>query len=211
MNQDATGPRRRPKLDPAVVISFRRARITQALAELCSEKGFRATTISDIAARARVSRKTIYDNFDNSEAIFCELLEASLASLFERTQAACSAEPGDGLEQVDAALTAVVTWVAMEPSAARIWLVEAGTAGERSRQLQLKALARFTDLLRRYTPPDTRRPTVVDEMVVGGVESILRYLIVAGETERAGRVLPGLIDFLRQPYLRDPDGLGFGG
>ena len=34
-----------------------------AMAELCSERGYAATKIADVVSRAGVARKTLYDNF----------------------------------------------------------------------------------------------------------------------------------------------------
>lgn len=58
-------------------------------------------------------------------------------------------------------------------------------------------------------PVSPTRPDSVEDLLVGGIVSTLRYLVLAGEAERAPSLLPGLGEFLWQPYLvegEDPVG-----
>lgn len=59
-----------PVLSSEVVDEYRRRAFTDALAELCSERGYRATTIADVVARAKSIRNTAYQHFANREDIF---------------------------------------------------------------------------------------------------------------------------------------------
>jgi AcrR family transcriptional regulator len=202
-------PSARPQLGREVIAAFRRRHLEDTLTELCAEQGYRATTITDVTRRAHVARNTVYEHFANKEAIFLALLERRFAELFERVETTCSASDDDPRPRVEAGLGAVLGWVAAEPVAARACLVEAACATPRALQVYLGATARFTDLLRGCAPVSPTRPDSVEDLLVGGIASTLRYLVLAGEAERAPSLLPGLGEFLWQPYLvegEDPTG-----
>ena len=62
-----------PADDPAVDDGQRRGRILWALASCMAEKGYQATTISDIARVARVSKTVVYTHFRDKEECLLEL------------------------------------------------------------------------------------------------------------------------------------------
>jgi AcrR family transcriptional regulator len=191
----------RPQLDRSVVSSFKRRRIADALAELCIEQGFRATTIDHVARRAHVSRTTIYELFENREQIFIAVLDRAIPELFERTEAACQAAALGSRHRLEAGLGAVLAWVAEEPVAAWSCLVEALAATPESLDRYLQAIARFTVLLGSVVPAEVQRPKTTEESLVGGVASILSGLIRGGEASSAPELLPQLTVFLRGPFL----------
>lgn len=191
----------RPVLSREIQDSFRRRRIAQALAEECFERGYRATTIAHVGARARFARNTIYGQFPNKEAIFITLLKGAEAELNDRVRHVCEETGEDPRRRVQAALAAVLDWVADDPPTARALLVEAPTVSPTAFGLQLAMLAGFTDQLRQVRTRDPQRPVCTEELLVDGVASILRCLLVAGEASRASSLLPGLCGVLEQPYL----------
>src|SRR3954453_9480433 len=62
-----------PADDPAVDDGHRRGRILWGLATCMAEKGYQATTISDIARAARVSKTVVYAHFRDKEHCLLEL------------------------------------------------------------------------------------------------------------------------------------------
>jgi len=58
-----------------------RARLIEAAARAISEKGFRETTLDEIAAYAGLTKGAIYDNFRSKEALFLEVMLASPSRL----------------------------------------------------------------------------------------------------------------------------------
>ncbi|HXQ88889.1 MAG TPA: helix-turn-helix domain-containing protein [Solirubrobacterales bacterium] len=70
-----------------------RQRIIDALVESCEEKTYAATTITDIVARAHISRTTFYKHFDDKRSCFDAALDHCLAEL--EAVAAASHEPGE--------------------------------------------------------------------------------------------------------------------
>ena len=194
----------RPLIDPAIPLWFRRRRITDAMAELCVEEGYRAATIAKVVGRAGVSRTTVYEHFGNREEIFLASLDQSVDELLQRTEEACQDARSQERPPLEAGLGAILGWVAEEPAAAWVSLVEAFCATSSSIQRYLDALARFADLLGGVLPTEVPRPKVIEESLVGGVASILNGLLRAGEAYRAPEMLPELVTFVRAPFLKVP-------
>jgi AcrR family transcriptional regulator len=189
----------RPMLPAEFVADFRRRAITDALAELCVEQGYRATTIADVAARAKTGRNTLYELFENREQIFLALLDRAIGELLDRTRLACREA---GREQrLEAGLAAVLSWVAEEPGLARAFFVEATCATPEAFRRYLEAITQFAALLHGNVPSEVPRPASTEESLVGGIASILRFRINNGEAKRAPALLPELTGFLRMPFI----------
>ena len=71
----------------------RRQEILQAARSEFFERGFHNPTVDDVAARAEVSKGTIYLYFESKEEILAHLLVEGLDHLLKDMQAACQAQP----------------------------------------------------------------------------------------------------------------------
>src|SRR3954468_24543470 len=67
----------------AVEDGQRRARILLALATCMAQKGYRATTISDIARVGRVSKTVVYAHFRDKEECLLELVSRATDKVIE--------------------------------------------------------------------------------------------------------------------------------
>jgi AcrR family transcriptional regulator len=186
-------------LSAKFLADLRRQRITDALAELCAEQGYRSTTVTDVVSRARTSRNTFYEHFEGREQAFQSLLDRSIGELLDCTKLACQRTAPE--QRVEAGLGAVLTWVAAEPAAAWVCFVEATCATPESFRRYLEAITEFATMLRGNVPTEVPRPASTEESLVGGVASILRFRIYNGEGERAPELLPELTNFLRLPFV----------
>jgi AcrR family transcriptional regulator len=195
----------RPLLAREVVVEFRRRQIESTLAELCVERGYRATTIAAISSRARVARATVYEQFTNKEDIFLALQARAVANLSERIEAACAAAPGDSAARMAAGVAALLAWVAQEPASAWVCFVESLCATPESLRRYLEAIERFTTMLSGAVPSDVPRPLTTEESLIGGVASILSGLVRDGEAQRAPELQPHLMIFLRASFLAVPE------
>lgn len=191
----------RPLLSPEVVDRFRRARITDALALVCLDRGYRGATIAHVATRAGTSRGTIYQHFENKEAIFLALLERVLSELEEKVDLACE-RADDPLGRIEAGLGAVLAWAAADPAAAAAVIVHSAAVSERAIALQAEALTGFADRLRSCSPGDRPR-TSLEQLLVGGVTAILSARLISGGAASLSELLPGLTAFLAEPLLAE--------
>jgi AcrR family transcriptional regulator len=70
-----------------------RQRLFSAAVELIAEQGFSATTVDDIALRAKVAKGTVYYNFKSKTALFEELLRYGIGLLTGEFRAAVAGLP----------------------------------------------------------------------------------------------------------------------
>lgn len=190
----------RPVLPREFVAVRKRRRIMDAMAELSAEQGYEATKIADIVRRAGVARKTLYDNFDGKEEVFLGAFDSAVTEVSVRIEESCAAVGEEWDEQVAAGLRAFLTYIAENPAAARMCLIEAMSATPAASARYDDATQRFVDLLHRSAPADTGLPETTAETLVGGVAWILHQKIRRGETERALDLMPELLDFILSPY-----------
>lgn len=190
----------RPELPREFVASHKRRRMMDAVAELTSEGGYEATKIADIVRRAAVARKTLYDNFDGKEDLFLSAIDATTTEMRELVEDAC-AQASSREAGIVAGLEALLEFVAENPAAARMCMVEAISATPGSARLYDAAVRDFVELFRKSAPPDADLPETIEESLVGGVAWIVQLQIRRGEAEQAPELLPELSQFVLSPYL----------
>jgi TetR/AcrR family transcriptional regulator, mexJK operon transcriptional repressor len=123
--------------DPRVVRS--RAAVLEAATTLFLRNGYPATTMDDIADTAGVSKRTVYNNFTDKEALFREVVTAAtgIAEEFAADAAAELADPDD----LPAALSALAHRLAAAATNPRV---------VRLRRLLIGEAHRFPDLAAEY-------------------------------------------------------------
>lgn len=95
--------RRQPK-------DVRRAQILDAALAVCAEKGYHATRIDDIAARAQLSKGAVYHHFDSKQEVFIGVLDQMMEEFVAVLVAAEAAKAGvaDTLRRI-VVMTATMT------------------------------------------------------------------------------------------------------
>ena len=108
-----------PATAPDFGAGEQRRRIIDAMIDSCAEKTYGGTTISDIVARARISRTTFYKQFDDKRACF----DAAIGHCIEQLQAvAAAAHTGEDApaDAVRKATSAVIEALAARPGLAQL-------------------------------------------------------------------------------------------
>ncbi|MDT5015803.1 MAG: hypothetical protein QOD39_1963 [Mycobacterium sp.] len=131
---------------PAQTASLRTAQVAQTRAALVAagrrlfgEKGFRATSVEDLAGEARVTTGALYHHFSTKTALFeAVFVQAHTDLLTASTDAAQGAT--DGLDELTRGFEAFLDGV-LQPDIQRILILD-GPA--------VLGLARFTELDERY-------------------------------------------------------------
>lgn len=191
----------RPQLPPEFIAAHKRRRMIDAMAELCAEQGYEATKIADVVRRARVARKTLYDNFSGKEELFLAAFDSAVAEAGAAVAEAC--EPIDGAEweeRTEAGLRALLEYAAAHPSEARLCLVEAPAASAASSARYDAAVDGYIERLRGAAPSGVGRPATLVEALVGGTLWIVQRHIRGGGAEDAVDLLPELLEFVISPY-----------
>jgi len=190
----------RPELPRDFIAGHKRRRMMEAIAELTSEKGYEATKIADIVRRAKVARKTLYDNFDGKEDLFLAAVDYYLDELGNRVSDACAEAELLWQRRIEAGLAAFLGFLAERPAAARMCMIEALSATPGAAARYDAAVNRFVGMLKEAVPSESDLPETIEESLVGGVAWIANQQIRRGEAERAPELLPELSEFLLSPY-----------
>jgi AcrR family transcriptional regulator len=175
-----------------------RGRIVDAMIESCAEKTYAATTISDIVARARISRTTFYKHFDDKRACFHAAIDYCIAEIKRVAAAAHSPEdpPGDAARR---AATAVLEAMAARPGVAQVLTGDAMAvdpgAVERYRRATVPALealwSRNGNGATAHTDP---------RLAFGQAQVLILNQIASGRLRRLPDLLPEIVYLTVSPY-----------
>jgi AcrR family transcriptional regulator len=175
-----------------------RERLIHGMVAAVAERGYAATTITDVVRHARVSRRTFYEHFDTKEACFLAAYDA----VSDAVLAAIAGAAGDAAgweDRIAAGVRAYLRALASQPAVARVFTVEILTAGP-------PALARRREVLRRFAghiqaEVDTARAAGAPEQPLGDTPALalagaVHELVLAALEHDAGEELPALEDDL---------------
>ena len=139
-------PRGRHGLPRELVERSQRERLLAAVVRVTASKGYENTSVADILAEAGVGRESFYELFDDK--LDCLLVaHAALMDHLEATIIAAYEEPVAWVDRVRRAVAAVLEWLAADPAAARVTLVELAAVGSVSRERFQQNFLRFAKLL----------------------------------------------------------------
>ena len=142
-----------------------RQRLLDAMSLVVARKGYAETTIADIAAEARVSKRTFYEHFGNkAECLIALYLAASDQALAALRAAIDPAR--DWHEQVEDAVQAYLSTLACNPPLVRTLVLEIlhlGAEGLKVRRRVNHDIARFiVDVVRPRLPSRARPPALLE-------------------------------------------------
>jgi AcrR family transcriptional regulator len=160
--------------------SGHRARLIDAMACSIEEKGYRQTTVADVVRIARTSRRSFYEHFEDRDACFLALFDATSDAIMERI--AASVEPDRPLEeQIDNSLSSYLDSIARRPGLSQSFARELAALGEAGAARQRAVTEHFAELLVRLVESALRErgesrghPLTMDmaTMIVGGLREL---------------------------------------
>lgn len=169
-----------------------RHRALAAMADAVGERGYPETTVRDVLERARMSRRTFYQLFDNREACFLATYDHA------RSEALAWLDRGDASHNACAphlpsVLADTLEYLATKPGFARVLVVEPVAAGPLGLERHERTMRELAQRLEQSSGPggaglgpDQLRLRC--EASVGAVHRVLAARIVEGRA----RDLPGL-------------------
>jgi AcrR family transcriptional regulator len=185
------------------VAHHQRERLIAALAEIVIERGYNEVTVSDIAAKAKVSKRTFYEHFDSKETCFLVAFDIVIDHLHGLIDEAIR-PIGEWSNQTVEALRTVLRFFASEPDLARLCMVESLTGGPRVAERYRAAILSFAPLLkpgrRQHTGAESL-PDSIEDTVIGSLATVITREIAAGRTEQLEQLLPDFTAFVLMPYL----------
>jgi AcrR family transcriptional regulator len=200
--------RARQRLDEAPrarVVEIQRSRLLAAAASVVDERGYAHTTVAHITERARVSRRTFYDLFDDREDCLLVVLEHGVG-LARREVLAATSEVAETnwCGRVRAGLWAILSFLDREPVLARVCVVQTLRGGTRPLERREDVLAELARVLDRGREQSTRAaacPPLTAEGLVGAVSTILYGRLSRREREPLRSLFGELMEMIVLPYL----------
>jgi AcrR family transcriptional regulator len=169
-----------------------RERLIAAMASSIAEKGYRDTTVADVVRIARTSRRNFYQHFEDRDACFL--------ALFDATNDAMMSEVADAVhfdqtleEQVDAAVDAYIDNVSRRPALYASFVRELPGLGQAGSERGLATLERFADMMvslvdsgRAIQPDLGARPLSMDTAIIiaGGLRELIVISLQRGRDVR---------------------------
>ncbi len=90
--------------------------------QLFAERGFDATSIEEVAARAKVSKPVVYEHFGGKEGLYAVVVDREVRALLDRIAAALTA--GHPRELLEQAALALLDYIEEEPHGFRVLVRE---------------------------------------------------------------------------------------
>lgn len=139
-------PRGRHKLKAEDVRASQRERLIRAMLVTVAERGYEATTVPQVVARARVSRNAFYEFFSDKTSCFIAACDEQAGELTSALLEFGS-EPS-WQEALRKGTRAYLEWWAHRPAFARAYLIGLPVAGEPAVAQRQRSYARFEEVFR---------------------------------------------------------------
>jgi AcrR family transcriptional regulator len=166
--------------------------VLRAFAEVVAEKGYAATTIADIAARASISQATLYNHFSGKEDILNAALDSSGAQMIAATLPAV--RRADSLPRgMRVAVEALCGFFAAEPAFAHLREVEVYGIGPASVRLRDRTGHELSGMLARFAPD---APSELDWLKVEATLAAMHALVYRWIRSKGAHTLPDAVPLL---------------
>jgi AcrR family transcriptional regulator len=186
------------------VVQNQRERLAAGAIAAVAEKGFRETTVTDIAAAAGMSRRTFYGYFDSKEQCFFDTYGILEEFLLEAMAEAGRTPERTWPKQVRARIEALLEGFAANPDLVRFSLVRPPAAGgefaDRYRSFLERLVAGLTDGLPQGRGYREATPAARDA-AAGALAAVLTAKVEAGEGESLAEIRPQVVELILTPFV----------
>ncbi len=185
------------------VLELQRSRIIAAVIATVEAGGYLSLTVEKVITRARVSRKTFYEVFVDSEDCLLAAFEQTLERASELARSAYAGEP-DWRSGMRAATFCLLGLMERERGLARLCFVDVLAAGQRvadRRARALQELARTIDGGRAVANAHHDPQPLTAQAVAGGIVTVLHTSMLRKGAEPVTDLLGPLMSMIVLPYL----------
>jgi AcrR family transcriptional regulator len=186
--QGAPLPRGRHKLSADTVRASQRERALRAMIECVGEEGWAKTTVPDVIARARISRNSFYEHFEDKTACFLAALDEAAQQILE-VMFALGTEP-DWITMLRRGMREYLTSWQQQPALCRAYFVELPFVGPRGMEQREHNFGQFelmfrvlAERAREEQPSLPELSPLIPRLVVVGVTDIVGAAVRAGELD----------------------------
>jgi AcrR family transcriptional regulator len=192
-------PPGRHGLSREFVAENQRERLLNGVVEAVAEHGYNATTIGAITAAAQISRRTFYEHFRDKEGCFLAAYE--MIDDHVRASMLAAGDPASPWpEQVEARLAALLDVLSHDLAVARFYLTEPLAAGGEIAARYRDAMQLLAETIRPQGGPAEIDVEVRDQVLMGGIATLIARRLNAGEPGRLPELLPDLTALVLHPY-----------
>lgn len=171
-------------------------------AEIVCEKGFHATTVGGIVARARTARNTFYGSFGGkSECIAWACTEGHRRLFGAALESRAAA--GTWQEHIGAALAGLLEGAAADPALSELCLIHSMALVDREasgRDAGVKVLAQLLDEGRK-AGAELEPPPLTAELIAGGLIAVIATRLRRGEADLLSSLHAEFVEFSVRPFL----------
>lgn len=193
-------PPGRHGLPRAFVTENQRERLLNGVVEAVAEHGYNATTIGKISEASKISRRTFYEYFSSKEE--CFLAAYAMVDEHIRGSMLAAADPAQPWPvQVRAKLAALLDALFRDAAVARFYLVEPLAAGGEIAARYRDAMQLLAETIRPRSPLSEMDVEVRDQVLMGGIATLISRRLKAGGAARLKELLPDLVELALAPYL----------
>lgn len=196
-------PRGRNHLPREVVREHQRDRMLEALARAVSERGISNVSVSDVLARAGVSRATFYENFDDLQGCLVASYRAASEQLIGGISEACGSA-SDWPRGVVAAIDFSLDFSRRFPAQAQLLSMTNNVCDPRLERDSRLVADRLAGLLRAGRERLDSAPVLPDfteQSLIGGTIGVIGARLACGQLDQLAGLKPELAHFLLAPYL----------
>lgn len=196
------GPRKMPRVQ---VAEIQRGRLLGATVDVVEEVGYSRLTVAQVITRAKVSRKTFYDLFEDREDCFLAVFDEGIERIGALAGEAY-AEQSSWRDAVRAGLLAILSFMDDQPALARICVVDALGAGPRVLESRARVIEQLKRVVAEGEPAAQRRSRkgqagdIAVEGVVGAALTVLHTRLLERNHAPLVNLLGPLMSLIVLPY-----------
>ena len=169
-----------------------RARMLDAIVWAVAEKGYPNVTVADVVARAGVSRRTFYEEFDDKLGCFLAAYETGAEQVLAEIGVELRAMRGaDRSDRLAAGIETYLRELAAEAEFARVLIVDVLGVGPEALDLRERMRMRFAQHWRGIGLEDGK----LVRALVGGIAELVLAEMLAGRAKELPELAPVLVRF----------------
>ena len=191
------------RLTRGQLVEIQRSRLLGAAVAAIEEYGYVHTTVEQITSRARVSRRTFYELFENREACLTALFE-DVVGMIEGELAAAGLAGLGWCERVRGGLLVILSFLDREPALARVCVVQAARGGPEMLERREEIFARLAGVIdegRGQGPRGGGCTALTAEGLIGAAFVIVHARLARGECGPLVGLVGELMSLIVLPYL----------
>jgi AcrR family transcriptional regulator len=199
----AKAPVGRTRLSREALSEHQRERILVAATEVFAKRGYQASTVDNIVAAAEIGVGSFYAHFEGKEDCLMQVCDKIALEVHMRITTAVG-EGGSWAERGCNGLHALLRYVAANPMAARVALLEVQTGGPepvRRYSETIDEIATFLHQGRAAAGLDPQPPPSFEEAVASGLFWLLQERLVRGEINDVESLFAEMAEVALEPYL----------